>query len=70
MQGLKTSTKYARPTLYELSDRLLWQGRRYEVVDVARLTEDHEQVVLKSLDRRRGLPLSVAATDLVGATRF
>ena len=70
MQGLKITTKYARPTLFELSDRLIWGGRRYEVVDVARLADDYEQVVLKSLSRRAGLPLSVPATDLIDAVRY
>ena len=47
--------------------RLRWAGRRFEVMDVVRLTDTYCQVVLKSLDRRSALPLSLSVTDVEDA---
>ena len=52
-------------------DRLVWQGRNYEVVKVAlHVTANHEQVVLRLLDQPTRLPLSIPASDLADARRL
>jgi len=47
--------------------RLRWRGALVEVVDVARLSPEHTQVVLRIVGRRAGLPVSVPAADLADA---
>jgi hypothetical protein len=57
-------------TSYVVGDRLCWQGRDVEVVEVVEVTPGYEQVVLRFLDRRHALPVSIPMTELVaGASR-
>lgn len=54
---------------FSVGDRLRWQGRLFEIVDVADLVPAYQQVVLRDLERE-ALPISVPATDLLGVTRM
>ena len=48
-------------------DLVRWNGILAEVVDVAHLGTNHDQVVLQRLDRR-ALPISMPISELAGAT--
>jgi hypothetical protein len=64
-----TTDKPVAETRFAPGDRLLWRGRLVQIVDMARLSPTHEQVVLHFLDRPNALPVSVPVTDLSDATR-
>jgi hypothetical protein len=54
---------------FAAGDRLSWDGRDVEVVEVVEVTPGYKQVVLRFLDRRHALPVSIPMTDLVAAAR-
>jgi hypothetical protein len=52
-----------------VGDRLHWQDRDVEIVEIVEVTPGYEQVVLRFLDRRHALPVSISMTDLVAGAR-
>jgi hypothetical protein len=56
----------ANPAL-KAGDRLRWQGRLIELVEVVHLAPQYDQVVLRFLDAPGALPMSIPASDLVDA---
>lgn len=52
-------------TTFGAGHRLRWLGRDVEVVEVVEVTPGYEQVVLRFLDRRHALPVSIPMTDLL-----
>jgi hypothetical protein len=69
-EEIETSVDRSRPlsslAAVEPHDLVRWRGIIAEVIDVAHLGHQRDQVVLQRLDRR-ALPISMPMTDLSGA---